>query len=144
MQPKAAFAQINVVVADMGATLDFYRRLGLEIAANADAVHALVTLPNGVLLQFDDTGFVPQWDSGYDGSIGGSTVLGFQVATRGHVDALYAELTQAGYRGRQLPYDAFWGARYAIVEDPNGNPVGLMSVIDKARKFWPPVPPPPG
>ncbi len=31
----------------------------------------------------------------------------------------YAELTSAGYRGRQPPFDAFWGARYAIVADPD-------------------------
>ena len=27
------------------------------------------------------------------------------------------ELTGVGYRGHQPPYDAFWGSRYAIVED---------------------------
>ena len=26
-------------------------------------------------------------------------------------------------QGLQPPFDAFWGARYAIVEDPDGNPV---------------------
>jgi len=31
-------------------------------------------------------------------------------------------------------YDAFRGARYAIVEDPDGNSFGLMSPIDAARK----------
>ena len=36
-------------------------------------------------------------------------------------------LTAAGHRGLQAPYDAFWGARYAVVEDPDGIAVGLMS-----------------
>ena len=35
---------------------------------------------------------------------------------------------------QQEPYDAFWGARYAIVEDPDGNAVGLMSPIDPDRQ----------
>jgi uncharacterized glyoxalase superfamily protein PhnB len=42
-------------------------------------------------------------------------------------------------RGRQPPYDTFWGARYAIVEDPHGNHVGLMSPSDPARKSAPPA-----
>jgi hypothetical protein len=36
-------------------------------------------------------------------------------------------------------YDAFWGARYAIVADPDGSDVGLMSPIDEQRQTWPPV-----
>ena len=48
------------------------------------------------------------------------------------VDQMYADLTGAGYRAQQPPYDAIWGARYAVVEDPDGNPVGLMSEADPA------------
>jgi uncharacterized glyoxalase superfamily protein PhnB len=29
--------------------------------------------------------------------------------------------------------DTFWGARYAVIEDPDGNHVGLMSPIDPER-----------
>ena len=49
----------------------------------------------------------------------------------------YDELTSAGYLGLAAPYDAFWGARYAIVEDPNGIAVGLMSPIDPKHRVWP-------
>ena len=97
-------------------------------------------MPNGKHLEFDSTDFVPQWDSGWSGSTGGSTVLGFGVRSREDVDARYAELVAAGYRGRQPPYDAFGGARYAIIDDPDGNGVGFMSPIEAGRKFWPPGP----
>jgi hypothetical protein len=49
-----------------------------------------------------------------------------------------AELTAAGYPGRQVPYDAFWGSRYAIVEDPDGVPVGLMSPAEDEYRSPPP------
>ncbi len=65
-------------------------------------------------------------------------VIGFSLPTREAVDEHYAELTSAGYAGRQPPFDAFWGARYAIVADPDGNDVGLMSPIDESRRTWPP------
>jgi len=133
-----AFSQLNLAVRDMDATLAFYRRLGLRIDAEPGAPHVAVRLANGTLLEFDHVNFVPKWDAGWSGDTGGTTVLGFEVPSREDVDLVYAELTTAGYRGHQPPYDAFWGARYAIVEDPDGNPVGLMSVIDVHRKFWPP------
>lgn len=51
--------------------------------------------------------------------------------------AFYRTLTGSGYLGRQEPYDAFFGARYAVVRDPAGNDDGLMSPIDQRRRFTP-------
>jgi uncharacterized glyoxalase superfamily protein PhnB len=62
-------------------------------------------------------------------------------AARRAVDEVQADLTGAGYPGRHPPYHAFWGARYAIAEDPDGNPVRLMSPIDAGLRHWPPAPP---
>lgn len=45
----------------------------------------------------------------------------------------------AGHRVGQPPYDAFFGSRYAIVIDPDGNEVGLKSPIDDAAKYVPEV-----
>ncbi|HZA78108.1 MAG TPA: VOC family protein, partial [Acidimicrobiales bacterium] len=60
--------------------------------------------------------------------------------SREAVDELYAKVAAAGYASRQPPYDAFWGARYAVVADPEGNDVGLMSPIDPERRYTPEVP----
>jgi len=109
------FNQVNLVVQDMDATIAFYRKVGLAIDAPPGAHHVAVPLPQGLLLEFDTTEFVRQWDSGWHGPTGGSAVLGFSMASREAVDRTYADLTGAGYRGHQSPYDAFWGARYAIV-----------------------------
>ena len=43
--------------------------------------------------------------------------------------------------GHKAPEDAFWGARDAIVEDPDGSSVGIMSPIDDAMRREPPLPP---
>lgn len=43
------------------------------------------------------------------------------------VDAVYAELTGAGYAGHLKPWDAFWGQRYAVVLDPHGCGVSLFA-----------------
>ena len=141
MTTGLVLSQLNFVVRDMDVTVAFYRRLGLPVEARPGAEHVAVHLP-GLLLEFDSVDFVPQWDSGWRGSTGGTTVIGFAVASRDAVDETYAAMTGAGYTGHQPPYDAFWGARYAILDDPDGNPVGIMSPIDEDRRTWPPTAPP--
>jgi uncharacterized glyoxalase superfamily protein PhnB len=136
-------SQINLVVTDMNAALAFYRRLGVELQVTPDGKHAASARGESILLELDTTTFVPEWDAGWNGeSSGGGVVIGFELSSRTDVDDLYAELTSAGHSGHQPPYDAFWGARYAIVDDPDGHAVGLMSPIEDQRKFWPPTPPP--
>ncbi|MGB2695905.1 MAG: VOC family protein [Dehalococcoidia bacterium] len=139
------FNQVNLVVKNMEATVAFYRRLGLSIpdaAPGWEGHHRSVEMPDdGLELEFDSEAFAQKWNAGWSSAVnGGAGVLGFRVASREAVDELYAELTDAGYRNQQAPYDTFWGARYAIVEDPDGNAVGLMSPIDPARRSAPPPP----
>jgi uncharacterized glyoxalase superfamily protein PhnB len=45
------------------------------------------------------------------------------VPDRESVDRLHAELRAAGHASPQDPFDAFFGSRYAVVEDPGRNPV---------------------
>jgi len=135
---EPTFSQLSLVVSNMPASLAFYRRLGLLVEAAPDAKHASASLPGGLLMEWDTAEFAAVWDSGSRGATGGSVVIGFAVSSRQAVDELYAELTAAGYGGRQRPYDAFWGARYAIVDDPDGNGVGLMSPADELHRSWPP------
>lgn len=144
MGHQPVLSQLNLAVRDMDAAVAFYRRLGLPVEAEPGAKHVAVTLASGLLIEWDTTDFIAQWDAGWAGSTGGSTVLGFSLPAPQAVDETYADLTGAGYKGHQQPYDAFWGARYAIVEDPDGNGIGLMSPIDAERKYWPPKPPPSG
>lgn len=136
--------QFNLVVQDMEAALAFYRKLGLTIR-DADPAwemhHRSAVMANGTSLDLDSVEFARQWNSGWPGRTGGGMgVLGFALPSREAVDKLYADLTAAGYNSQQTPFDAFWGARYAVVEDPDGNAVGLMSPMDESRQWD--VPPP--
>jgi catechol 2,3-dioxygenase-like lactoylglutathione lyase family enzyme len=132
--------QVNIVVTDMEAAVAFYRRLGLTIPDSYAAFHAhhrSAQVPGGVDLDFDSVEFARHWDKGWQT---GAAVFGFKVDSRERVDAIYADLTGVGYRGQQEPYDVFWGARYAIVEDPDGNAVGIMSPVDPSRRSSPAFP----
>jgi catechol 2,3-dioxygenase-like lactoylglutathione lyase family enzyme len=137
---------LNVVVQDMDATLAFYRRLGVTVPEGDDAAgpHVQIRMPGGLSLELDTGESARLWHAGWRADPGSvAVVLGFALPSREAVDERYAELTHAGYVGRQPPFDAFWGARYAIVADPDGNDVGLMSPIDEARRTWPPEESPP-
>jgi catechol 2,3-dioxygenase-like lactoylglutathione lyase family enzyme len=136
--------QINLVARDLDATLAFYRRLGLEVPepyrTASGAHHAEVSLPNGLTLEFDSPALAQHYNAGWRAPRGGSHgVLGFALASRPAVDETYARMTAAGYRGAQPPHHAFWGARYAVLEDPDGVHVGLMSPSDPARRSAPPA-----
>ena len=134
---------MNLIVKDMDATVAFYRRLGLDIPDTEpawQAHHRAAAMPNG-LLRFDSYEFAQKWNVGWrSGDTGGACVVSFRLSSREAVDELYEELTNAGSNAQQAPYDAFWGARYAIVEDPDGNAVGLMSPSDPARRTTPTPP----
>jgi uncharacterized glyoxalase superfamily protein PhnB len=130
-------AQLNLVVGDMSASVDFYRRLGA--AASDSGPHVELGLPDGFSLELDTVESARLWHAGVRADPAtGRVVIGFALKSREDVDARYAELTAVGYAGRQPPFDAFWGARYAIVADPDGNDVGLMSPIDESMRRWPP------
>ena len=95
---------------------------------------------DGAHLELDSPTFAPVWNVGWAGrsDLIGRVVLGFRLATREALDERFEQLTSNGYRPLQPPFDAFWGARYAIVEGPDDIAVGLMSPIDPTRQSRPP------
>ncbi|HEY1323255.1 MAG TPA: VOC family protein [Streptosporangiaceae bacterium] len=132
---------LNLVVADMRASLDFYRRLGVAVPDSDEVAgpHVQLRLPGGFSLELDTAESARLWHAGWRADPASARVVtGFSLPSREAVDARYAELISAGYTGRQPPFDAFWGARYAIVADPDGNDVGLMSPVEESRRTWPP------
>jgi len=151
MEPVSPLAleQINIVVRDMQKSLAFYRLLGVSIEGNRGAEwtewsrhHVNGVTSNGVRVELDSVAFAKQWNPGLDEAKLGSAVIPiFHVPSREEVDRIHARVTAAGYRSHKVPEDAFWGARYSIVEDPDGTSVGIMSPIDESKRR--PAPPPP-
>ena len=133
------FSQINLVARDLHETLAFYRRLGVEIPdpgvwrTDSGAHHAKADSAARVDLEFDSERFARVYNAGFAAERG-RVVIGLSLESRDAVDLAWANLIAEGVQGLQQPFDAFWGARYAIVEDPDGNPVGLMSPVDPSRR----------
>lgn len=128
MTPR--FTQIGLVVADMGRSLAFYRQLGLDIPAQADTEpHVDAHLPGGLRLAWDTIETIRSFDPEWTPPDGSQVSLAFECNGPDEVDAKYKELVAAGYEGRTPPWDAFWGQRYAVVHDPDGNGVDLFAPL---------------
>jgi catechol 2,3-dioxygenase-like lactoylglutathione lyase family enzyme len=124
-----AFEQIGLITADLAASLAFYRRLGLAIPAGAESEpHVAVELPGGLRLSWDTVEVIRSFDPGYELPPSGHRMgLAFNCGSPAAVDATYAELVGAGHPVYKEPWDAFWGQRYAVVLDPDGNSVELFA-----------------
>jgi uncharacterized glyoxalase superfamily protein PhnB len=123
-----ALETVGIVVEDLERTRKFYRPLGLELPEDPEGHgHAEVEL-GGLRLMFDTVetmrSFDPEW-SRAGGSPGSS--LGFSFDAPAEVDAKYEELVAAGGQGHLPPWDAFWGMRYAMLRDPDGNGIDLFA-----------------
>jgi catechol 2,3-dioxygenase-like lactoylglutathione lyase family enzyme len=118
---------IDIVVADLEASIAFYRRLGVEFKVDSTYPdHAGCDLPGGLHLMLDTETFRASVTAGWTRPAGGPrNFLSFQAPAPADVDAKYRELTEAGYEGVTEPWDAFWGMRYATVLDPDGNGIDL-------------------
>lgn len=138
--------QVNLVVGDMDAAVAFYKALGMTVRSDggewpkgSGARHVVLENGDGPIVELDNVPMAKIWHGGWRTHDASSrpVVLGFSVASRSEVDQRYLALLTAGYMGTQEPYDAFFGARYAIVRDPDGNDVGIMSPIDQNRRYTP-------
>ena len=143
MSNRSVFNQVNLVVSNMDAAIAFYRLLGVDLdpstnywppGSGARHIHAH---PHSGAADFDldNQAMARLW--AHDALDAGAVVLGFALPNSDAVDQKYRELVEAGYAGRREPYDAFFGARYAIVDDPDGRPVGLMGPTDPKRRHIP-------
>ena len=126
MAPKLDL--IGIFARDLQASLRFYSLLGLPVPP-ADGDHVECTLPNGLRLAWDTEALIRQIDPHWVEPVGHRMGLAFLCDSPGEVDRVYAEVTAAGYRGHREPWDAFWGQRYAQVQDPDGNVVDLFAPL---------------
>lgn len=142
--------QINLVCSDLDASIAFYRTLGVKIPDDAvwrtatGAHHANASGQSAdetIDFDLDSAAFAQRWNAAWRDrtDLKGRVVIGFGVVTRTDVDDMFRKMVSAGYRGLQEPIDAFWGARYAIIEDPDGVAVGVMSPVSPDRKTPPPA-----
>ncbi len=119
---------IGIVVSDMTAALRFYRLLELDIPTGVEGEpHVEVTTPNGYRIAWDTLELTKSLDPEWVEPVGHRMSLAFKCDSPAEVDTRYSQIVEAGYQGYKEPWDAFWGQRYAVVTDPDGNRVDLFA-----------------
>ncbi len=121
---------IGLTVHNMADSLRFYRLLGLDIPqGHDDDAYVDVITPNGYRISWNTVEMVKGIDPAWVEPVGQRMGLAFKCESPAGVDVLYNTITAAGYAGHKPPWDAFWGQRYAVVIDPDGNLIDLFAPL---------------
>jgi len=124
------FDLIGLVVKDMAATLAFYRLLGLPIPDGAESEGHVEVKVGSVRIAWDTENVISSFDPSRAFADGkGRIGLAFRCETPAAVDDVYKKVVDAGYERHKAPWDAFWGQRYAVVIDPDGNHIDFFADV---------------
>ena len=129
---RLEFDQVNIVVPNVAAAAEFIRNLGGEVPEMsgewADWADHHVSFPastSGFDADIDSPAFAAHW-GGLPREFAG-VVVNLRATDRAAVDTTCDRARQLGAEVLRSPYDAFWGARYAVVLGPGPLVVGIMS-----------------
>lgn len=120
---------IGIIVSDMAKAIEFYEVFGFSVIG--DPTQPYVELDNqGVRISLNTRemvtgiyGFSPE-------SRGDKLELAFLCDSVEEVDQLSAKMKAAGYEIVKEPWDAFWGQRYAIIKDLDGNLLSIFTNLE--------------
>jgi predicted lactoylglutathione lyase len=117
------FTMVVLLIGDLPRSVAFYRLLGVEFPPDVERRRdVVVDLGGGHNLVLTTT-FVRNDVERLAPSGGARTFLEFFVDGDPAVDALFSQLTEAGYHARRSPFRTDFNAYMCMVDDPDGNTV---------------------
>lgn len=116
---------VGIIVKNMEKAVQFYELLGFTPIG--DQTQAYVELTNqGVRISLNTREMITSIYGFEPDNKGEKIELAFLCDTPDEVDDIAEKMSSVGYTIFKTPWDAFWGQRYAIIEDPDGN---LLSIF---------------
>lgn len=121
---------VGVSSKDIKKTIAFYILLGFEFPEIKEEEAHVESINGGqaVRLMIDSADLVESL-IGEEPRPGNHSSFAVQYDTPQEVDAVTEEIKAAGFTISKEPWDAFWGQRYAVVEDPDGYKVDLYAQL---------------
>lgn len=121
---------IGIITHDINQSLKFYSLLGLNVpSVNAGEDYAQVITPNGYRISWNTVSLVKQMNPDWVEPVGHRIELAFKCDSPSEVNTTYEKIITSGYKGHKEPWDAFWGQRYAVVVDPDGNHISIFAAL---------------
>lgn len=121
---------VAVSSTDMAKTVAFYEMLGFTFSNwSADDQHVEPDAKPGDVRLMIDTAELMETLTGHKPVPPNHSSFAILCDTPAEVDAIAAQLAEAGHEITKEPWDAFWGQRYAMVKDPDGYQVDLFAAL---------------
>lgn len=119
---------LGIISKNIPESIRFYTLLGLQFEpCENTAQHVEAVAKNGLRVMLDTEELIksikPNWKKPDSASIS----LAFRCETATEVDKVFKSVQEAGFKSEKEPWNAFWGQRYAIVLDPDGNSIDLFA-----------------
>jgi uncharacterized glyoxalase superfamily protein PhnB len=121
---------VGVSSSNLKETVKFYSLLGFEFPDFKDDEDHLepVAAPGGTRLMIDSVSMIESI-LGEKPKPGNHSSFAILYDSPAELNAVAEKLAAAGYKIVAEPWDAFWGQRYAIVQDPDGYKVDLFAAL---------------
>ncbi len=122
-------AAIGVTTSNLKKTVEFYKILGFEFPEfKDDEDHLEPTNQNGARLMIDSKKLIKDI-LGEDPLPANTSSFAIEYNSAKEVNDTAKRVSDAGFKVVKTPWDAFWGQRYAIVEDPDGYKIDLYASL---------------
>ncbi|MEN0059938.1 MAG: VOC family protein [Bdellovibrio sp.] len=123
---------LGIISKDILESIRFYTLLGLQFdPCDKTTQHVEATAQNGLRIMLDSEELVKSLKTHWKKPDSASISLAFNCESPQKVDEYFKKITTAGFKAEKEPWDAFWGQRYAVVLDPDGNPIDLFAALAK-------------
>lgn len=121
---------IGIVAENVQSSVHFYSLFDLSFSSQEGSEnHVEARTTSGLRIMIDSESLMKELNPNWVKPEGQRMTLAFLCKTPAEVDSLYQKIIKEGYRGTKEPWNAFWGQRYATVQDPDGNAVDIFSPL---------------
>ncbi|TAK14576.1 MAG: glyoxalase [Anaerolineae bacterium] len=121
---------VAVSSSDFTRTLALYRALGFEFPAySEEEQHIEAVTPQGSARLMIDSKSLMTELIGEAPRPGNHSAFAIRYDSPAEVDAAAERVKAAGFTLATEPWDAFWGQRYAVAQDPDGYRVDLYAPL---------------
>lgn len=121
---------VGVFTSNLSETVKFYSLLGFKFPEfKADEQHVeAVTILGGTRLMIDTDKLVESL-IGEKPRPGNCSVFALQYETVEELNEVATKVAASGHKVIKEPWDAFWGQRYCVVQDPDGHRIDLYATL---------------